>query len=126
MKITGKAIAAGSAVAVLLSTFSLIGASASIDPKKAFPTKPVTLTMWWWGEQEAPGAQAWLDKAVIDYKKKRPNVTIKTVLQTTDGLIPAFSAAAAANAGADPLLPTAATSEGGAAADVSHVKWKWW
>ena len=101
MKITGKAIAAGSAVAVLLSTFSLIGASASVDPKKAFPTKPVTLTMWWWGEQEAPGAQAWLDKAVIDYKKKRPNVTIKTVLQTTDGLIPAFSAAAAAKSGPD-------------------------
>ena len=83
MKISGKSIAAGSAVAVLLSTFTLIGASASVNPKKAFPTKPVTLTMWWWGEQEAPGAQAWVDATVAAYKKKRPvsytHLTLPTI-----------------------------------------------
>ena len=35
------------------------------------------------------------------YHKKHPNVTIKTVLQTTNGLVPAFKAAAAAKKGPD-------------------------
>jgi multiple sugar transport system substrate-binding protein len=57
--------------------------------------------MWWWGEQEAPGAEKWLADTVSAYKAKRPNVTVKTVLQTTDGLIPSFEAAAAAKQGPD-------------------------
>jgi raffinose/stachyose/melibiose transport system substrate-binding protein len=68
---------------------------------KAFPTGPVNLTMWWWGEQEAAGAKKWLADTIALYRKKHPNVTIKTVLQTTDGLIPAFKAAAAAKKGPD-------------------------
>jgi raffinose/stachyose/melibiose transport system substrate-binding protein len=101
MKIRGKAFAVGCAAAVLLTSLSFIGASASVKPSKAITTKPVTLTMWWWGDQEAPGAQAWVDETVKAYQKKRPNVTIKTVLQTTDGLVPAFAAAAAAKSGPD-------------------------
>ena len=57
--------------------------------------------MWWWGEQEAAGAKTWLAETVALYQKKHPNVTIKTVLQTTDGLVPAFKAAAAAKKGPD-------------------------
>jgi multiple sugar transport system substrate-binding protein len=71
---------------------------ASVAP---FPTDDVTLTMWWWGEQEAPGAEKWLADTVSAYKAKRANVTLKTVLQTTDGLIPSFEAAAAAKQGPD-------------------------
>jgi raffinose/stachyose/melibiose transport system substrate-binding protein len=68
---------------------------------KAFPTGPVNLTMWWWGEQEAAGAKGWLNQTIALYEKKHPNVKIKTVLETTDGLIPAFKAAAAAKKGPD-------------------------
>jgi multiple sugar transport system substrate-binding protein len=75
--------------------------SSSSASAGAFPTKPVELTMWWWGEQEAPGAKKWLKQAVGAYQKVHPNVTIKTNLQTTDGLVPSFEAAAAAEKGPD-------------------------
>ena len=45
--------------------------------------------------------EEWLAQTVKLYEKKHPNVTIKTVLQTTDGLMPAFKAAAAAKKGPD-------------------------
>ena len=77
-----------------------VGGSAT-TANKAFPTEPVNLTMWWWGEQEAAGAKGWLAQTIALYEKKHPNVKIKTVLQTTDGLIPAFKAAAAAKKGPD-------------------------
>jgi len=101
MKNRSKAFVAGCMVAALLSTLSFTNASASVSLKKAFPTGPVTLTMWWWGDQEAPGAKLWVADTVKAYKVKHPNVTIKTVLQTTDGLVPAFAAAAAAKKGPD-------------------------
>jgi multiple sugar transport system substrate-binding protein len=63
--------------------------------------EPVELVMWWWGEQEAPGAQTWLDETVEMYQKENPNVTIETVLQSTDSLIPAFQSAMAAEEGPD-------------------------
>jgi raffinose/stachyose/melibiose transport system substrate-binding protein len=63
--------------------------------------EPAKLVMWWWGEQEAPGAQQWLDETVELYQKENPNVTIETVLQSTDSLIPAFQSAMAAQEGPD-------------------------
>src|SRR5215211_7179790 len=66
-----------------------------------FPTEPVQLEMWWWGEQEAAGAKNWVADTIRLYKQKHPNVTIKPVLQTTDGLVPSFKAAAAAKRGPD-------------------------
>jgi raffinose/stachyose/melibiose transport system substrate-binding protein len=88
------------ALAVGLASFGGSARSAPVEPA-AFPTGPVNLTMWWWGEQEAAGAKKWLNDTIALYNKKHPNVTIKTVLQTTDGLIPAFKAAAAAKKGPD-------------------------
>ena len=67
----------------------------------SLPSGPVHLVMWWWGDQEAPGAKAWLADTVAAYHQKHPNITIETVLQTTDGLIPGFQAAAAAKQGPD-------------------------
>lgn len=67
----------------------------------AAPAEPVKLVVWWWGEQEAPGAQKWVDETVALYQKAHPNVTIETVLQSTDTLIPAFQSAAAAKEGPD-------------------------
>lgn len=86
----------GAALAV-----SLAGFGGSAKTPSAYPTGPVTLTMWWWGEQEAAGAKSWLAQTVKLYEQKHANVTIKTVLQTTDGLVPAFKAAAAAHKGPD-------------------------
>src|SRR5258705_10644234 len=67
----------------------------------AFPSGKVNLTMWWWGEQEAAGAKNWLAQTVKLYEQKHRNVTIKTVLQTTNGPVPAFKAAAPAKKGPD-------------------------
>jgi raffinose/stachyose/melibiose transport system substrate-binding protein len=63
--------------------------------------EPITLVMWWWGEQEAPGAQTWLDETVALYQKAHPGVTVETVLQSTDTLLPAFQSAIAAQEGPD-------------------------
>lgn len=65
------------------------------------PEEPVKLTVWWWGEQEAPGAQKWLDETIAKYKELHPNVSFESVLQSTDTLIPAFQSAAAAKQGPD-------------------------
>src|SRR5689334_1991681 len=96
----------GVAVAVAALAAAVVGAAAlsartNASSKAAYPTGPVNLTMWWWGEQEAAGAKGWLNQTIALYEKKHPNVKIKTVLQTTDGLIPAFKAAAAAKKGPD-------------------------
>ncbi len=61
----------------------------------------IHLVVWWWGEQEAPGAQKWMDDTVAAYQALHPNVTIETVLQSTDSLIPSFTSAAAAKSGPD-------------------------
>ena len=79
----------------------LAGASLGARDAKSAPTEDVSLTMWWWGEQEAAGAKKWLAETVKLFEKKYSNVTVKTVLQTTDGLIPSFKAAAAAKKGPD-------------------------
>ena len=63
--------------------------------------EPVNLVVWYWGEQEVPGLQKWMEESGKLYSEKTPNVTIETVLQTTDGLYPAFRAAAAAKEGPD-------------------------
>jgi raffinose/stachyose/melibiose transport system substrate-binding protein len=63
--------------------------------------EPVKLVIWWWGEQEAPGAQAWLEETMAKYKEAKPNVSFEAVLQSTDTLIPAFQSAAAAKQGPD-------------------------
>jgi raffinose/stachyose/melibiose transport system substrate-binding protein len=76
----------------------------AVTPTEASTTAdatPVHLVVWWWGEQEAPGAQKWMNETVANYQKLHPNVTIETVLQSTDALIPAFQSAAAAKSGPD-------------------------
>jgi raffinose/stachyose/melibiose transport system substrate-binding protein len=67
----------------------------------AAAAEPVKLVVWWWGEQEAPGAQKWLDETTAKYTEAHPNVTFETVLQDTDSLVPAFQSAAAAKQGPD-------------------------
>jgi raffinose/stachyose/melibiose transport system substrate-binding protein len=62
---------------------------------------PIKLVVWWWGEQEAPGAQKWMDETIAKYQEANPNIQIEAVLQSTDSLVPAFKSAAAAQEGPD-------------------------
>jgi len=63
--------------------------------------KGTTLTVWYWGEQEAPGLEKWMNDTAKLYMQKNPNIKVNTVLQTTNGLYPAFRAAAKAKKGPD-------------------------
>lgn len=58
--------------------------------------EPVKLTMWWWGEQEGPGLEGWINESIEKYQTLNPNITIEAVLQTTEGLYSAFRTAAEA------------------------------
>jgi ABC-type glycerol-3-phosphate transport system substrate-binding protein len=55
------------------------GLGSSYDVSKA---GNVTLTMWWLGDQEVPGIQAWMKKIIAAYHKLHPNVTVKSVVQS--------------------------------------------
>ena len=98
MKLNKSLIIYSAVVALLLTACS---SSSDESASDSFPTEDLTLNISWWGEQEAPGAQKWLEESIALYQEKYPNVTIKHTLQTTDGLLPAFEAAAAAQAGPD-------------------------
>ncbi len=63
--------------------------------------QPETLTVWWWGEGDTPGSQAWLQETVEAYKQVHPEITIDLVEQTTDQLYPAWEAAITAKQGPD-------------------------
>lgn len=77
------------------------GTETTASDEPAGDGEPVNLTMWWWGEQEAAGAEEWLNETIAAYEAENPNITIDAVLQTTDGLIPNFLAAAEAEEGPD-------------------------
>lgn len=55
------------------------------------------LTMWWWGEQELPGLQAFVDESVAAYA----DASVETMLQDTSVVISQFQTAAAANEAPD-------------------------
>ena len=61
----------------------------------------VNLTMWFWGDADAPGANKAIAAAVTAYVAKNPNISIKVVEQATDTFIATFQAAAAAKSGPD-------------------------
>ena len=101
MVTTTRKLAGAVLLAATLALTACSGTSAGASAHTKFPTEKVKLTMWWWGDQEAPGAQKYVDAAIAAYEKKRPNVTIDAVLQTTDGLVPSFQTAAASKTGPD-------------------------
>jgi ABC-type glycerol-3-phosphate transport system substrate-binding protein len=57
------------------------GLGSSYDVAKAGKS---TLTIWWLGNQEIPGIETWMKKAIASYEKVNPNVTVNTVLESTD------------------------------------------
>ncbi len=58
--------------------------------------KPVKLVMWWWGESEAPGMDAWVKETVEQFQAKNPSIHVETVLQAVDNVINDFTTASAA------------------------------
>jgi raffinose/stachyose/melibiose transport system substrate-binding protein len=54
-----------------------------------------TLSMWWWGQQEAVGIQKWMTDTLAKFKAKS-GVGVKPTLMDTNNVIPQFTNAAAA------------------------------
>jgi raffinose/stachyose/melibiose transport system substrate-binding protein len=63
------------------------------------PSEPVTIDVWWWGETEAPGSEAWLEAAQEAYTELHPNVTFTNNLLALDALLPSYEAAGQAQEG---------------------------
>jgi ABC-type glycerol-3-phosphate transport system substrate-binding protein len=76
-----------------------LGAAAALSglPRRRGWADTPTLNMWWWGEQELPGLQAFVDDSVKSYTA----ATVKTMLQDTAVVISQFQTAAAAGKGPD-------------------------
>ena len=79
---------AGAGLGALTLTGGLAGRALAQTP---------TLDMWWWGEQELPGLQAYLDKAIAAFDQ----ATITPMLQDTAVVISQFQTAAAAGSPPD-------------------------
>ncbi len=62
-----------------------------LGPLRAEAQTP-ELTMWWWGEQELPGLQAFVDESIATYKDAK----VTAMLQDTAVVISQFQTAAAA------------------------------
>ena len=88
-------------VAIAAGCGSSSGDSSGGGSTPASSTGPVKLTMWWWGDQEAAGMKNFVADSVQKYEAAHPNITIDTVLQSTDNLMPTFAAAAKAKQGPD-------------------------
>jgi raffinose/stachyose/melibiose transport system substrate-binding protein len=85
---------------------SLIGAGAATLLASCSSTSSAhggntELLVWYWGEQEAPGMQAFMEKAVAQYNAQQSRVKVTAVLQSSDTLYSAFAAAAEAGKGPD-------------------------
>jgi raffinose/stachyose/melibiose transport system substrate-binding protein len=76
-----------------------LGAGAALGGLLPAPARadPPTLNMWWWGEQELPGLQAFVADSVKNYSA----ATVKTMLQDTAVVISQFQTAAAAHKAPD-------------------------
>lgn len=89
LQMTGGAIAAAS-LAPMLSRVAMA---------QELPTGQ-SLNFWWWGEQEAPGLEQWVDDSVAQYQEMTGNQVMPT-LQDTSVVISEFQTASAANAAPD-------------------------
>src|SRR4051794_11395500 len=96
------------------------GSSTGDDPEHA------TVTYWYWGESDAPGANEWMKARAADYHTQHPGVTINVVPQATDTLIGAFATAAQSRTGPDiatqwATIPVLSQAWGGAITPISDL-----
>jgi raffinose/stachyose/melibiose transport system substrate-binding protein len=61
----------------------------------------VTLTLWWLGNQEVPGIEKWMAQTITKYHALHPNVTVKTVIESTDTWTQTQKTACKGNSGPD-------------------------
>lgn len=85
---------------VLVMVLSLAGCSGNGD-SGGEEDGEYTLTVWYWGEQEAPGYKAYMEEMVARYEKENPGITVEAILQESDNLYSAFRTAEAAEEGPD-------------------------
>jgi len=90
-------------IAAVTACLCLATASAATagPVRRAGAKAPIQLTMWWWGDQEAAGLKGFVADSIKKYEAANPNIKISATLQSTDNLVPAFRAAAAAKKGPD-------------------------
>jgi ABC-type glycerol-3-phosphate transport system substrate-binding protein len=82
----------------LLKTSAVLGTGAALSSLLPGAARAATeLNMWWWGEQELPGLQAFVDEAAKSYAA----ATVKPMLQDTAVVISQFQTAAAAGESPD-------------------------
>lgn len=85
----------------IAATLAALAAGAWAGEAGNARTHKTTLTFWFWGEFDAPGANKWLSQAVKAYEAKHPDISIKVVPQATDTFIATFTTAATAKKGPD-------------------------
>src|SRR5438270_265435 len=97
-----KHVVAGLAAALVVGVTAFTSSAAS-KPARLAGDDPnnASLTYWYWGEDDAPGANGWLKQQVALYQKAHPKVKITIVTQSTDTLTSAFTTAAQTKSGPD-------------------------
>ncbi len=61
----------------------------------------VTLQLWWLGDAEAPGAEAWMDQMVQQFQAEYPNVTVEPTLYDVGTWISTQQTACQSSSGPD-------------------------
>jgi ABC-type glycerol-3-phosphate transport system substrate-binding protein len=89
------------AACLLAALTAASGAADSRPLASKHRASATTLTFWFWGDLDAPGANAWLARAVKAYEAKHPSIAIKVVEQPTASFVANFVTAATAKTGPD-------------------------
>jgi len=85
----------------LASLLAACGSSSKTSSASAASGGRTPLLIWYWGEQEAPGMQKFMEQAVARYNAQQKRVKVTAVLQSSDTLYSAFATAAQAGKGPD-------------------------
>jgi multiple sugar transport system substrate-binding protein len=98
--------AAPAATAQPASPTSAAAAPATAVPTEApqattVPGANVSLTVWYWGDPDAPGADKWLAETATKYMAAKPNVKVEIVTQDGSTLFSALQTAASSGTGPD-------------------------
>jgi raffinose/stachyose/melibiose transport system substrate-binding protein len=121
---TRGALAAATLVAVVALVAACGGGSSGSGAKGTDAKYAGTLTYWYWGESDAPGANQWMKSMIAQYEKLHPKVHVNLVLPSTDTLIGAFKTASQTKKGPDiatqwATLPVLTPAWTGASAPIS-------
>ena len=111
-------------LALLLSSCSTSTPSASSSTSSGGNAEKADLTYWFWGNDDAPGANDWMKARIAEYHTLHPGVTVKMVIQSNDTLTGAFTVAAQSKSGPDiatqwPTMPVLSKAWAGAIVPLS-------